>query len=378
MIFFFLRSFFLFAAILFLDGCAPASLTLPSDEGLVADKQKTDRSSTAFNSDTRETSDLEKLADLWQRRTQEGSIVDYPIGPGDVLEISVPAMKELTSRTVRVSGEGTISLPFIGLVRASGLPEKELREEIRRRLQENYMYDPQVNLFVREYRSRQVAVLGAVGKPGLYSLASGADTLLDMISQAGGMTEKAAPRINFIPAEPAENGKAKEIVFTLPAQLNDKDASPHIVKTVDPIVIDFVSLTKGGNQTYLALPVRPGDVIMVPGGGEVMIQGWIAKPGSYRITPRLTVLGVVAAAGGSLFPADSSSVKIMRTSKKGEKKFFFANLEAIERGEKPDIPVQEGDVIEVSSTRPKLVAYGFYRFFTTIFRIGAHARVPLY
>jgi len=240
------------------------------------------------------------------------------------------------------------------------------------------MYDPQVNLFVREYRSRQVAVTGAVKTPGLYSLASKADTLFDMISRAGGMTDNAAPRIHFIPAEPAEGEKAKEIAPTLPFQLVSSGSSPSILKSVDPIVIDLQNLTNGGNEIDLALPTRPGDVIMVPGRGQVLVEGWVANPGSYKITPSLTVLGVVAAAGGPLYPADTGSVKIIRTGKQGEKIFFLADLESIKRGDKLDIPVQEADIIEVSSSAPKLVAYGFYRFFTTIFQIGGNVRVPLY
>ncbi len=324
----------------------------------------------ARTANNQEAADLERLAQLWQKRTQEGAASDYPIGPGDVLEIAVPAMEELSNRTVRISGDGTIALPFVGVVQASGLTEEGLREEIRRRL-EDYMYNPQVNLFVREYRSRQVAVIGAVEKPGLYSLASGADTILDMISLAGGMKEEAAPRIYFIPAEPVENGKAKELASTLPVQLVSKDSSPLILKSADPIVIDLKSLTKGGNQVYLTLTTRPGDVIMVPGGGEVLVGGWVEKPASYKITPGLTVLGAVAAAGGPHFAADTNSVKVIRTGKEGEKIFFLADLEKIKHGESSDIPVQEGDVIEVSSSTSKLVPYGLYHFFSSVFHVGA-------
>lgn len=315
--------------------------------------------------------DLQRLARLFQRRRQEGLVGDYPIGPGDVLQIYVPGMEELKDLTVRVSGDGTISLPFVGVVHAAGLTDKALREEIWHRLRANYMHDPQVSLFVKEFRSRQVAVVGAVQKPGLYSLASGADTIFDMISQAGGMTAQAAERILFIPAELVEPEKAKEIVSALPPQLVSRDLSPLIMKSVDPIVINLNTLIRGGNEIYLALPARPGDVIMVPGSGEVLVQGWIEKPGSYRITPGLTILGAVAAAGGPMFPADTGSVKVIRTNKQGNKTFFLANLETIKRGEEPDLPVQEGDVIEVSSSSPRLIAYGLYSFFSSVIHIGA-------
>jgi polysaccharide export outer membrane protein len=293
-----------------------------------------------------------------------------------VLEISVPDMEELSSRTVRVARDGTVTLPFIGLVKTTGLTEQQLVAELRRRLEERYMYDPQVNLFVREYRSRQVAVIGAVEKPGLYSLSSETETILDLLSQAGGMKNDAAAHINFVPAEPVDSGQAAQLASLLPIGLRDDGRSPLLIKKTDPLVIDLKSLAKGGNQIYLSLPVRPGDVIMVPGAGEVLIQGWVEKPGSYRVTPGLTVLGAVAAAGGSLFAADTGSIKIVRINKDGEKVFLDVNLEKIKHGEEVDIPLQEGDVIDVASSTAKLVPYGLYRFFSTVVHVGASA--PLF
>src|SRR5689334_18520284 len=120
-----------------------------------------------FNEATQsEKPDQERLAALWQKRAQEKSNGDIPIGPGDVLEINVQALADLQNRVVRVSGEGTIKLPWIGEMHASGFTDATLTEEIKRKLQEHYMYNPQVHLFVREYHSRQVAVLGAVSRPG--------------------------------------------------------------------------------------------------------------------------------------------------------------------------------------------------------------------
>jgi hypothetical protein len=88
------------------------------------------------------------------------------------------------------------------------------------------------------------------------------------------------------------------------------------------------------------------------------------------------VLGVIAAAGGPRFAADTGSVKVIRAGKEGEKIFFLADLEKIKRGESPDVVVQEGDIVDVASSAPKLVPYGLYRFFSGVFHVGASA--PLY
>jgi polysaccharide export outer membrane protein len=368
--------FWILSGFLLINGCSSVNPPQPLDKKPLAGIEKSDNGSV-FAADPQQTDDLERLARLSQKRRQEALVGDYPIGAGDVLQVSVTGMDELKDHTVRVTGEGTISLPFVGIFNVAGVTDRALREEIRRRLQANYMHDPHVSLFVKEFRSRQVAVVGAVQKPGLYSLASGVDTIFDMISQAGGMRTDAAERILLIPADPAEPETARAIATALPAQVVSQDPSPLILKDVDPIVINTNTLIRGGHQAYLALPARPGDVILVPGAGEVLLQGWIEKPGSYKISPGLTLLGALAAAGGPSFPADKGAVKIIRTNKLGEKTFFVANLESIQSGEERDLTLREGDIIDVSSSSPKLVAYGFYRFFSSIFRIGASASIPL-
>jgi polysaccharide export outer membrane protein len=360
----------------YLAGCASSSASLIKTEQPLMPSGQPNSDRELFTSNGQDPTGLERLAQLWQRRTQDRPLTDYPIGSGDVLEITVPAMEELRGRVVRVSGEGTIALPLIGVVKAAGLTEEALREAIRRQL-ENYMHNPQLDLFVRDYRSRQVAVIGAVTKPGLYNLASETDTILDLVALAGGMRDEAAQRILLIPAEPADPGMTKALAAILPAQLVSQDPSPLFLKQTDPLVIDLNNLAHGGHQLYLSLPARPGDVIMVPGSGQVLVQGWVEKPGAYRITPGLTALGAVAAAGGPLFAADTSAVQVIRTGKRGERISYLADLEKIKTGEKPDIAAQEGDVIEVAASGPKLVPYGIYRFFTSIFNVGMGASVPV-
>src|SRR5205807_7415011 len=99
---------------LFLGGCAAASGThVPQDNTSSTDAaQLSNTAPTAALPGDK--SDLDKLASLWRARSQEKAASDYPIDVGDVVEISVPAIEELRSRTVRISGDGTIALPFVG------------------------------------------------------------------------------------------------------------------------------------------------------------------------------------------------------------------------------------------------------------------------
>jgi len=103
---------------------------------------------------------------------------------------------------------------------------------------------------VQEYRSRQVGVFGAVAKPGVYSLASGKDTLSDMISLAGGATPDAASRIDFVPANPAAKGRAPTGVTPSPVIIPGS-----VSRATNTISID---LNDSSSRTFLALPARPG------------------------------------------------------------------------------------------------------------------------
>jgi protein involved in polysaccharide export with SLBB domain len=196
-----------------------------------------------------------------------------------------------------------------------------------------------------------------------------------VLSQAGGIAAGSEAKVYLIPAEFAEKEPETQLASTMPQSILQKDPAPLILKRTDPILIDVKQISFGGNQQYLSLPVRPGDVIMVPNGGQVLVEGWVEKPGAYALSPGLTVAGIVAQAGGPLYPAEVNSIKVIRAERGGNKSFIYADLEKIKRGESPDIPIQGGDIIEVSGKSSKVFAYGFYRFFTTIVHIGAGANI---
>src|SRR5262249_4482460 len=284
---------------------------------------------------------------------------DTPVGPGDVIEVAAPGVKELAFVTTRVSGDGIIALPIIGTVRAGGRTEDEIRQDVRTRLGA-IMYDPQVSVFVREYRSRKIAVIGAVLKAGLYEPATPTDTIFDMIAQARGPSTDASRRVVFIPhatKDPAELGAL------VPGK--DGSAAPvdALLRNVDPVVFDLREMSAEISQVVWSLPVRPGDVIMIPDAGTVYIQGWVAKPGYYKISQDLTMLSVVAAAGGPSFPADMAAARLIRPEPNGQKRVFDVDLQSVALGQTSDVYVQNGDVIEIGATPGKLAAYGLFYFF---------------
>ena len=315
---------------------------------------------------------LERLTALRDERLRTGAGADTPIGPGDVIEIGAPQVKELAFVTTRVSGDGIIVLPIVGTIRATGRTEDEIRQDIRTRLG-SIMYDPQVSVFVREYRSRKIAVIGAVLKAGLYDPATPTDTIFDMIAQARGPAIDASRTVVFIPHAARD---AKELDALVPAKPGaSTPAMDGLLRNVEPIVFNMREMSAPMSEVVMSLPVRPGDVIMIPDAGTVFIQGWVAKPGYYKISQDLTMLAVVAAAGGAMFPADMSAARLIRPGASGEKHVYDVDLQAVARGERTDVYVRNGDVIELGATGPRLVAYGLFYFFTTIFHVGAAVSV---
>lgn len=331
--------------------------------------------------DTRQ--DTTRLDALYRSRTNGKTVADYPIGPGDIVQISVPPIDELRERTVRVEADGSISLPMLGTLQAGGQTEKQLRAEINERLKK-YMYNPEVDVFVKEYRSRQVAVIGMVNNPGLVTLTGPNESVLDMVTRAGGLTATAADEIILMPAE--EN---KQQVIGRIAEVSAKGAEPSAAlhngvppsdapgtreaafrrgqlsallrQNSHPLIIGLKSTALTGGGTYLNMPVRPGDVIVVPGGGDVMVVGWVQNPGHFQVGSGLTVLGAIGAAGGPMFAANGSDVHLIRTRRDGSKLVLKIDLDKIKNGQEADFPVRGNDVIDVPYSAVKVGPYVFYQ-----------------
>jgi polysaccharide biosynthesis/export protein len=332
---------------------------------------------------------LERLQALWTARSQDAS-TDYPIGTGDVLEISVPGVDDFKSRTVRVGSEGNIDLPLLGSVHAAGIPEADLRDKLKTAL-EKYMYDPQVDLFVKEYKSREVAVVGAVHKPGLVTLSGGGESILDVITQAGGVTPEAADEVVIMPqvsggalqlqriaqsvaSTDKEAGRPADVAANQAAHAgnsaNTLTVPPvHDAPTLDdlqkslsngPAVVIPLKTAMTGSAHYMSMPVEPGDIIVVPGGGNVMVTGWVYHPGFFQVGSGLTVLGAVGSAGGAMYAADSAGATLMRSDGNGNKVEIPINLDKIAKGAEPDIPVRANDVIDVPYSDAKIGPYVVY------------------
>ena len=108
---------------------------------------------------------------------------DYRLGSDDAIEVRVEGEPTL-SGTFKISKEGRIVYPLLGELNARGSTVTELAEHLRTALAKDYLKEPQLAVFVAEYASQKVLILGEVDKPGFYVI-RGDSTLLSVLSEAG-------------------------------------------------------------------------------------------------------------------------------------------------------------------------------------------------
>lgn len=208
---------------------------------------------------------------------------DYRVGPGDVLSVTVYDNEDLATK-VRVSTAGTIVMPLIGQIEVKDLSINEITEKITRMLSDGYLVNPQVNVFVEEFRSKKVVVLGSVKTPGLVEL-SGPTNFLELLSKSGGLDKDAGDTATITRQG---SGDAKEVV-----------------------VIDLRALVDRGDLSQ-NLQINDGDSVFVSRSGMCYITGEVEEPGTYPCGAGTTVLKLVALAKGFTGKASKSSINIVR------------------------------------------------------------------
>jgi polysaccharide export outer membrane protein len=271
---------------------------------------------------------------------------DYKIGPEDLLEITVFEDEKL-NKVVRVSSQGNISLPLIGILRVKGLIADELEKEIRDLLAEKYFQDPHVSVFIKEYRNQRISVMGAVEKPGVFDV-TGQRVVIDLLAMAGGLKEDAGPLL-FLIRQPRLDGEASK-------KEEDKGSVEEKPKT---FVIELEELLVKGDLT-LNFPLLHGDVINIPVSGKIFVGGEVKRPGGFPLKgKRMTVSQAIAMAEGLSPEANGEETKIFRyTGKDSERESFVANVYAIQKGESEDPYLRENDIIIVPKSGVKAFLIG--------------------
>jgi polysaccharide export outer membrane protein len=257
-----------------------------------------------------------------QKTTSQAVSSGLVIGPGDDLEITVYGAPDLSGHT-RVSADGNISMPLIGYVRIAGLSSSEAEGAIEAQLRQNSIVNnPQVAVYVKEYSSSGISVAGEVAKPGFYS-ALGPHRLFDVLQDAGGTTDKAADKV-------------------LISHRGQNDATT-------------VSISKDPAKMAASnVELEPGDTVVVPRAGIVYILGEVNRPGGYVLnsTGGITVLQVVAVAGGPTHVASAGKTRMLRRGENGLQEQRI-DLKKLLRGKAHDVAVRDQDILFIPSSAIK-------------------------
>lgn len=232
---------------------------------------------------------------------------EYQAGIGDVLSISVYDNDDLHT-VARISGDGMINMSLIGRLKVLNLTSNQIADKIEKKLASGYLVNPQVTVFVEEYKSKKVSILGSIRNPGLYEL-SGPTTLLELISTAGGLTEEAGNRATI-----QQGGK------------QNKTSS-----------IDLEALLEKGDLSK-NIQLKDKDSIFITKAETCYVTGQVQNPDSYVIEKDATILKMITRAGGFTAIASKGGVKVLRVIN-GEKQIVKdVNL---------DTKVQANDIIVV-------------------------------
>jgi len=210
---------------------------------------------------------------------------DYRVGTDDVLRVTVYDHPDLAT-TARVDNEGMILFPLAGAIKVGGLTTSAASAAIATKLDGVYIVNPQVAVFVEQFRSKKVVIIGEVNRPGLYEL-SGPTSLLELISQAGGLTKEAGQEVTINHA--GKDGAAKELSDTI---------------NIEGLLRDG----RGSND----MPLYDGDMVTVSKAGVVYVTGQVNRPSVYRLEPGTTVIKAITMAGGFTNLAAQNKVRIIR------------------------------------------------------------------
>ncbi len=250
------------------------------------------------------------------------------LGVGDLIDITVFGVPELSLKT-RVSGSGDIYLPLIDYVHVAGLTTDEAQELIQKRLEAGgFVRSPHVSIFVNESASQAITMVGEVNRPGAYP-AVGERRLFDLVSAAGGFTEKAGRIITI-------------------EHHGDPDQKVELQLTSNNLAED----TKENVDIY------PGDLIIVSRAGIVYVVGDVQRPSGFLVSEdtALSVLKALALAGGGTRTSALNKTRILRQTPNGIQE-IHVSLKKILYAKAPDVPLVKGDILFIPGSGAKAAAY---------------------
>lgn len=264
----------------------------------------------------------------------------YRIGPGDVLSIFVRKSPELSVDAVRVDQRGMIRIPMIeGDVPAACRTESDLGEQISS-LYLEYKRNPNVAVYVRDFQSRPVAVIGAVNGPGQFRLQRRV-RLAELLTFAGGPATRAGRTIN--------------IIHTNESDVCGGGSTSAGAAASDSISVFRLEETLKGKDDANPF-VSAGDIVSIPDADQVFIIGHVMQPQAIALRDKpITISRAIAMSGGPARDGTTNRIRIIREVGSQGKQEILVDLKAVLKQKAVDIVLAPNDIVEVPSSAGKTI-----------------------
>jgi polysaccharide biosynthesis/export protein len=248
------------------------------------------------------------------------------IGAGDLIDIEVFSTPELSGK-FRVDEGGSVTLPLGGSVKVGGLTVSDAASAVEHGLQTSQiMTSPKVTVFVIEYATQGITILGEVRTPGTFTLL-GSHTLYDALAAAGGVTANEGATITITHAHSAETPKTIQVT------------------TANYSVLQKTTM------------IRPGDLIFVSKADMVYVVGDVGHSGAFYIQngQHLTILNLITLAAGPNRTAALSRAAVVRKVGDDAQTIPF-DLAKVMKNEQPNLVLQPNDVVVIPRSGLKTFA----------------------
>jgi protein involved in polysaccharide export with SLBB domain len=271
------------------------------------------------------------------------SKASYQVGVGDWLEIEITGISGSRSETF-VMPDGRVYYDLAGGVHVDGLTIAVISERLEEALRKDYS-SPNVNVTLREVKSRRAWLLGRLNKPGLYPL-SQPTTLLEGISLAGGLFTS-----RF-------SGSTEEL-----ADLENS----FVLRDGQVLPVDLLALIKQGDMSQ-NIYLRDGDYVYLPSSlsQNVHVLGAVMQPQALGYKDKMTLVAAIAHAKGPTPEANLDEVLLIRGSL-SQPKVAVVDLEAILGGRSTNVELRPFDIVWV----PDRPFHRLERYFWTVFDAAA-------
>jgi polysaccharide export outer membrane protein len=270
------------------------------------------------------------------------------VGPEDLLTVQVYDAPDITG-DYRVSSTGQIELPLLPeAIVAAGLTPAQLSERIGEQYQTaEIVSHPRVTVTLKEPRVHSITIAGAVKQPQIYST-SGTTTLVDALSQAGGLADDASTTATVTRGE---------LALRALKQSGACDAAGGQPQCAPSFSVDLKQLMEAGDPA-LNVQMYPGDRVDVQHAGIVYVIGAVNRPGGFPLKTGqddMTLIWALALAQDFTPTASKSKAMIIRKNpaEKNGRVEIPVNLKQVLAGKNDDLKLQANDILYVMDSTAK-------------------------